>query len=343
MKNYAIIYKDRKDLFIMPSTATHAYFIDDIYDTLPIGLKKLLIDNKTKLRMFAQSTDPLIFYNLISPKKSNKKIREFQKYFHTNKSKDFFINLTNYIKYNNYYQNQDVMAFLYGFISHYTLDSTIHPFVFFKTGLFQKNDVKTYKYNAKHAYMETFIDNYMIKTKEQIIPYKFKLYNYCFDLTPFSKELEEVIDYTFKETFGITNFSKYYYKSLKDMYKSLKYLRYDKYGIKMFIYKRIDKLTSKSTFKLESISYHTKLKDTNNYLNLNHNFWHNPCLKKETHKESFIELYSIALHETKKIIKDVNSYLKDTKKVNLNKVFKNLSYTTGKNCNNKNILKYFEY
>ena len=75
----------------MPSTVTHAYFANDVYDNLPIGLKKLLMDDKKKLRMFAQSTDPFIFYKLLSRK--DKKIRNFQKYFHENKSQEFFINL----------------------------------------------------------------------------------------------------------------------------------------------------------------------------------------------------------------------------------------------------------
>ena len=324
----------------MPATITHAYFANDLYDILPIGLKKLLIDDKLKLRMFSQSTDPFIFYNLL--KRKDQHIRDFQKYFHQNKSQDFFINLVNYIKYNNYYQNSEVMAFLYGFISHYILDSKLHPFIIYKTGMVNEEDENTYKYRNKHEYMENFLDNYMIKQKENITPYNFKFYNFTFDLKPFSKELIEVMDYTFKETFNFKNFSKYYYKALKDMYKSLKYLRYDKYGLKMVCYKTIDKFTSNKTFKLQAVSYHTPLKDEFNYLNLNHSTWIHPSLKREKHTESFIELYSIALKDTKKIITDVNSYLKGTKKVNLKNVFKNNSYLTGKNCNNKNILKYFE-
>ena len=83
----------------MPATITHAYFANDLYDILPIGLKKLLMDDKQKLRMFAQSTDPFIFYNLL--RKKDQKIRDFQSHFHQNKTSEFFINLVNYIKYNN--------------------------------------------------------------------------------------------------------------------------------------------------------------------------------------------------------------------------------------------------
>lgn len=293
------------------------------------------------MRMFAQSTDPFIFYNL--PFKKGEKTRDFQHYFHTNKSQEFFINLVNYIKYNDYYQNSEIMAFLYGFISHYVLDSTIHPFIIYKTGVFDKNNEDTFKYQGGHTLMENFLDNYLIKQREHITPYEFKFYDFCFDFTKFSKELVEVINYAFKETFNFDNFGTYYQKALKDMYFYLKYFRYDKYGIKMKIYKGVDKLTRPITFKLQTISYYTPLKDDKNYLNNNHTIWYNPVSKKDKHKESFVELYSISLFKTKNIIRDVNSYLKGNEKINLKKVFDNSSYLTGKNCNNKNIMKYFEY
>ena len=94
----------------------------------------------------------------------------------------------------------------------------------------------------------------------------------------------------------------------------------------MFLYNYIDKFTNDKAFKFQAISYHSPLKDEYNYLNLNHSTWVHPCLKREKHNESFIELYSIALKDTKKIITDVNSYLKDTKKINLKTVFKNYLY-----------------
>ena len=46
----------------MPSTATHAYFIMDIYDKLPIERKIFLKDDKELLKVSAQSMDTLNFY-----------------------------------------------------------------------------------------------------------------------------------------------------------------------------------------------------------------------------------------------------------------------------------------
>lgn len=325
----------------MPATVTHAYFIMDVYDELPIGLKKLLMDHKGKLRMFAQSLDPFYFYNVTSFK-SSKKAQSFALYFHQHKSQEFFINLVNYIKYNHYYQNAEAMAFLYGFISHYVLDTTIHPYIYYKTGKYQKGKKETIKYRNQHDYMETFLDNYLIKQKENIKPYAFKFYQYCFDLEPFQPEVKEIIDYAFQETFQIKHMSKFYYQALRQMQFCLKHFRYDKTGIKMKCYQALDLLKPKDTFQLKAISYHTTLTDTKNYLNADHQKWHHPCLKKETQNESFLELYRIALNRTNAIIKEVNAYLKGKKEVDLTKVFANLSYLTGKDCEGKYELKYFE-
>lgn len=326
----------------MPATVTHAYFGIDVYNNLPIGLKELLMDEKKDIRMFSQGMDPFFFYHKISLKKG-KKQQDFALYFHTNKTREFFINLVNYIKYNNYYQIPDVMAYLYGFIAHYVLDSTIHPYVFYKTGEWKKEDKETYKYRGLHHNMEVFLDNYLISKREQEKVHSFKFFDYCFEFKPFSKELEEVIDYAFKETFGINEMSNFYKQALKDMHFALKYFRYDKTGIKRMIYTTCEVITPKSFFPFSTISYHINDNDKRNYLNINKEEWYHPCLKREKHTDSFDELYDKALQETLDIIKKVNYYIKDTKKVDLTKVFKNLSYKTGKNCDKDYELKYFEF
>lgn len=191
--------------------------------------------------------------------------------------------------------------------------------------------------------MEVFIDNYLINNREKGKVYSFQFYDFCFDFTPFSKELEEVIDYAFKETFGITEMSKFYKQALKDMHFALKYFRYDKTGIKKCIYTVCEKITPKTMFPFSTISYHVSLTDKRNYLNNDHTKWNHPCLKREKHEESVDELYNKALDEALNIIKKVNYYIKDTKKIDLNKVFKNLSYKTGKDCDKDYKLKYFEF
>lgn len=323
----------------MPATAVHAYFAQDLNDILPKEIKnKLDVD---RLKTFGQSTDSLMFYNLFSIL-PGKKIRDFQKYFHTNKTQDFFVNLINYIKENDYTEDIDVNSFLVGTICHYVLDSTVHPYIYYKTGYFNKNDKSTYKYNNVHTFMETFLDNDMIKRRESINPYKFNISKFSFDTSKFSNELNDTIKYTFKETFDVDNMDKIYYKSLKQMRNSIFIFRQDRYGIKKFFYKLADTFTSKRVFRFEAISYHYPLNDRHNFLNENHKLWRNPCDYSLTSEESFLDLYLRALKLAKVMICASFDYI-NGKDIELEKVFINKSYITGLDCELDKELKYFEF
>lgn len=322
----------------MPATVVHAYFAQDLNDILPREIKNKLDVNR--LKMFGQSTDSLMFYNLFSIL-PGKKIRDFQKYFHTNKTQDFFINLINYIKENNI-EDIDVNSFLVGTICHFVLDSTVHPYIYYKTGYFNKNDKSTYKYNNVHAFMETFLDNDMIKRRESINPYKFNISKFSFDTSKFSNELKDTIKYTFKETYDVDNMDKIYYKSLKQMRNSIFIFRQDRYGIKKFFYKLADTFTSKRVFRFEAISYHYPLNDRHNFLNENHKLWRNPSDYSLTSEESFLDLYLRALKLAKVMVCASFDYI-NGKDIELEKVFINKSYITGLDCELDKELKYFEF
>ncbi len=322
----------------MPATITHAYLAKDLYEVLPENISSKIDLNRTK--MFAQSTDSMMFYNLLSVMPSHN-LRKFQLYFHTHKTRDFFINLLEYVK-NNNINDSDTYSFIVGFVSHYVLDSNVHPYVIYKTGWFNKKNKDTYKYNGIHHFMEVFLDNDLVKRRENTDPYKFNINKYCFNTKKFSKELNDTIDYTFYTTFNIKNMSKKYYKSLKQMKVFLRLYRRDRFGIKKFFYKLIDSFTPKNVFRLECISYHYPLEDKHNYLNNNHTLWKNPADDTITSTESFVDLYIKSLYETKDIVTKVFDYL-DGKDIDLKELFKNKSYISGLDCDKEKELKYFEF
>lgn len=324
---------------IMPATITHAYFAKDVFDILPSNIKNLI--NYSRIKMFGQSMDSLMFYNLFSVL-PGKNIREFCNYFHRNKSQDYFINLITFIKENNLSTDMDVCSFLAGMICHYVLDSNVHPYIIYKTGFFDKNKKNTYKYNRVHDFMETFIDNDMIRRREKINPYKFRLDKFCFDIRNFSDNLNNTIDYSFKETFGIDNMSKIYFKSLKQMKYSLYLFRRDPYGIKKNCYKLVDTFTTKKMFRFEAISYHHPLEDKHNYLNSEHSLWRNPASYNITSTESFVDLYVKSIKLAKVLICASFDYI-NNKNIELDKIFTNASYVTGLDCTLNKELKYFQF
>lgn len=322
----------------MPATITHAFFANDVYDILPEDIsEKLDLD---RLKMYGQSTDSFRFYNLFSLL-PGKEIRKFQGYFHENNSQDFFITLLKYIKYNNI-NDIDTYTYLVGCICHYALDTTLHPYVIYKTGKFDKKKPSTFKYNNIHAFMEAYIDNDMVRRRMKCNPYSFNFIDYCFDIKPFSNDLTKTINYTYYHVFKRRGMSKIYYKSLIQMKWALRLFRKDRFGIKKFIYKLVDTFTPRNMFRFEAVSYHYPLKDNHNYLNNNHELWRHPCIYNKTSDESFIDLYLKAIQFAKELVYDSFSYLND-EEINLKKVFTNKSYITGFDCNDKRELKYFEF
>ena len=322
----------------MPATITHTYFAKDLYEVLPESISSKIDLKRTK--MFSQSTDSIMFYNILSLK-SGKSLRKFQYYFHTHKTNEFFINLLNFVRLHDI-KDQDTYSFIVGFIAHYILDSTVHPYVVYKTGMFNKKDKTTYKYNNIHYFMETFLDNDMIKRRENINPYKFKMSKFWYDKRKFSIDLENTIDYSFYTTFNIKGMSYKYYKSLKQMKTFINLFRRDTLGIKRFFYKLIDTFTPRNVFRFEALSYHYPLDDKHNFLNSIHKEWRNPCDFDLISTESFVDLYLKSLKDARSVIMKVFDFL-NGEDVDLDKLLLNKSYISGINLDEEKELKYFEF
>ena len=315
----------------MAGTITHAFFAMDVYDKLNKKPKKLLENYTNNLKTFGQGHDVFTFSKLKLSKK-----------FHKNNTKDFFMNIIDYIKDNKLENNGEVLSFLYGFVCHYVLDKNVHPFVRYKTGVFIKSKKETYKYRNYHQDMESYIDSCMIRNRMNIKPGKIKSSKFCLKPYKFSDNLIKTIDYTFKKTYGYDNVGNIYYKGVKRMNKLYFLLRNDSFGIKNFAYNLVDKITPKTAFKFSPISFSYKEHSKDYYLNLENNEWNHAMDYNEKYTDSFYDIYNKSVDEAVLYINSLSDYF-DGKKVNLNEIFKNISFATGKDCNDKRIEQYFEF
>ena len=328
----------------MPSSMTHTYFSNNVYNKLNKVSKNKIKKNIEYFKLFSQGSDPFMFYNFLIGKKA-KEIANIQYRMHTTKTKEFFISTINYIHNNNLKDNSIIMAYLYGYICHYFLDLYTHPFIYYKSGIFKKNDKNTYKYNGVHQKIEYAIDLYFIKNRESINSNKFKVYREIFNVNSFTPELEDIIKYTIEDIYKVKNASNIYLKSIWYMKMFFKLANYDPLGIKLRIYSLIDKFTPSNVIKLKELSFYNTYKDIDKWLNLDNNIWYLPWDRNKSNTSSFIDLYNIAMNKSIKTIEEVTSMLDNNKIDNkrLNFLFKDLSYSTGVNCNKKVIMKYFEY
>jgi len=315
----------------MPATYTHHIFTKDVYKVINENIKDKI--DKDIFNLFGKSFDILYFSKPI-----------IGRYAHNHNSNLYFQNIIKYIRKNNLFNNAQVLAYLYGSICHYVLDSTIHPYVFYKTGLHSYRNKLTKKYKGKHNYMEYMIDAIIYEERNNKKIYKAKLGKEMFPKIKFNKELGNIIDYTYFDTFNFQNVSKYIKKGYKNYKFVVKYIMQSKYGIKYYIYKFLDLFNIFKKRVLTNVCYYIKKLDYS-VLNLEHKKWFYPVDKKISFHYSFYDLYDVSIEKARKIINDLDNVIdKDEKE--LKKVLKNignLSYSTGKNVDKYYPMKYFEY
>ena len=328
----------------MPSSNTHGYFCEDVYDKVNKNIKNKLNGNINYFKVFGQGPDPYFFYDFHLTKKS-KHVHKINIAMQHSKINKHFVRLINYINGKNYYDNDQVMAYLYGQICHFTLDSTAHPYIIYYTGIYNENNPKTYKYNGLHEEMEYYIDCYLIFQREKILPKNYKVYKKLFDIGKFNKELKDTIDVVVKDVYNFDNVGNIYFKSIMDMKKFYHVFNYDRFAIKKCIYSIMDLVCGDKCVKKKELSFNIAPTEKLYYLNNDKNTWNHPCDINETYDLSFTELYVKAIDKASKIINEVDEMLK-SKNINndkIEKLFKNLDYGAGKDCDLKLEYKYFKF
>ncbi len=313
----------------MPATYTHHIFTNDVYKSLDKDIQNKI--NLNVFNLFGKSFDALFFYKT-----------KLGSIMHNENANLYFANIIKYIRNNNLFDDSDVLAYLYGSICHYVLDSTIHPFVYYYSGKYDVNSKKTYKYRGRHDYIESMIDNLLYYERNNVLMYKQKVSDEVFPRIEFSKILLNTINYAFLSTFNVNNGKKIYVKSYHNFKFCYKFFMGSRFGFNKLVLKLFDKLNIIKSLKLQHLNYRVKKLDKS-VLNLEHKKWYYPVDKKMNYHYSFYDLYDLSLVKAKKLIMLINETL-DKDNQTLKKVLKeigNLGYGTGVNENRKVIMKYF--
>lgn len=328
----------------MPSSNTHGYFCEDVYNKVNINVKKKLRDNINYFKVFGQGPDPYFFYDFHLTKRSTR-VQEINKAMQHSNVNKHFVRLINYINEMNYYDNEQVMAYLYGQICHFVLDSITHPYIIYCTGRYDEKDSKTYKYNGLHEEMEYYIDCYLIFQREKILPKNYKVYKKLFDIDGFDAELKKVIDIVIEDVYGFKNVGDIYFKSIIDMKNFYHVFNYDRFGIKKSIYSIMDMVCGNKCVKKRELSFNIDPMEKIYYLNNDKNTWNHPCDINEKYSLSFMDLYVKAVDKASMIINEIDKMIKDNNIDNkkIEKLFKNFDYGTGKDCDLNLECKYFKF
>ncbi len=326
----------------MAATYTHKRYGKSVLNLLNEEIKETIKNNLDIYYVFNQSFDLFYFYKFYNPL-IGKKIRNLGKIAHRNNTLNYFKNIIDYITSNNLENDSAVLAYLYGSINHYILDSNVHPYVFYKTGVFKSNSKETYKYNGLHTRLEFMLDAFYYEYDKKKLYRKINIKEELLPDIKYSATLENILTYVFKKTYNYSNIGKLHKKAYKDCQLAFTYVMKDRYNIKKHIFPYIDIITTK---RIKNIQYN--LTNVNKIdieiFNLSKTKWCHPCDNNIIYKTSVLDIYDESTKKSAKIITMLHNYFKNKKYLNkiLDEIGNN-SYLTGLGVNSNKKLQYFEF
>jgi len=272
-------------------------------------------------KLGSQGPDPFLY---ISSKDKHAKIGDFM---HEDDTGTFFINFLKYLKTR---PNDEVKSFLYGMINHYSLDSSIHPYIYYTTGVYDYSKPETHQYRGQHLLLERTIDKIFLNEMVDEGTKPTNSYQMAFKNVSASDIVIEYLEEIISKTYKIKGYGLKYRKCVNKMKNITRYVAIDRTGLKKSILKVVDSLfNSKNKVYLPAVSYHLTLDQQIDYLNLSHFTWLHP-VNGESSTQSFIDLFELGITKAVKLINIAEMYLNNEVKVEELKLhFKNVSYDTG--------------
>lgn len=288
---------------IMPAYIAHAIMGSNVYDSLLKEKMFIIPININDIKTFSLGIDLGSLPKGLSYKLNNKN------------TKEFFISMINYIKENKLLDNNVVMALLYGHMAHCFLDLNCHPLIYYnELGLKNVTSI------SNHHLVEGYISYYLCQNilKKDFMKVKADYFN-----QGMINDLESVkmLNYLYQKLYNEPRIIISYNQVIK-------------------IFSIIESIIKCGLFRTNDLSilsgFNKFLRENNvtpsELINATNSKWKNP-VTGEKHYDSIIDLYYKSIIETLEAINNVNKFLYKSDNVCLDKIFTNISYETGIDCN----------
>ena len=269
----------------------------------------------------AQASDIFFYYESLY--KNSEWVASLGKLCHSETNLTFFyaFEYINSIKENT--EKCVLLAYIYGCITHHAVDTTTHPFIYYYSKF----------HTGEHKKLEIMLDilNFEYYNKPRVFPKEiFKLKDNEFALinAMYNHISEKVKNETIPDNLIKT--------SILTMEKLLKLT----HKPSLVSFAKI--LEGKSKYKFSGAIYKISQKERmKDYLNLNHQFWCNPCDKYEFYNQSYPEVFEYGITKGVKNISAVAKLNNTLSKNDVAKIFKNEHYDTGTGKYTMKDIKYF--
>lgn len=269
----------------MPNIITHTLFADEMLEGLQVPA---LSKRKRLFEAGSNGPDFLFFHNTrLSNCLKKTPLRKIGSLLHQEKINDFYHHLIQVIQEEPDEQTKlDMIAYGAGHLCHWALDSTAHPFIFYRTG-----DCKGKSADAHHRY-ESLLDAILLKLFRNETTKTYDPSQEVCNLS--SKEKEAIVKIYYpisKNLFEYDIEPSMFREALYD-WKVMQSIFHDPQGIKISILQKIEKITGMD-HRLSGFGVPPVVVDDYDLLNLLQKTWKNPATG-EVSEETFLMLFDKA-------------------------------------------------
>ena len=290
----------------MPDVAMHHAFGQDVCQTLPEEIRGIILETPYTFALYG----PDIWF-MYQPGKT----REGRgRRMHTTKTGAFLTALADGARTGK--AGGEMFSYLAGFLCHYALDSTAHPYIIWRT-------TETWPTKRAHRDMEHALD-VMLLRREGFWGEKHPVTDHHFPAIRLPETMTEDLERAYRDVYGWTG-------ALADLNRC--YARY------RALYRMMENPGSAAaalaaaipTHRFRSVSYAKSAFLDRDVENLAHTPWHQAYARELTSTESFPELYEKARQEAVRMIGDCYQYVMKEKMSpeELRRSLGNRSYLSG--------------
>jgi hypothetical protein len=297
----------------------HAMLADDVARTSKLKL------NTSLVKMGAQGPDPYYFNALNIHKIQSLGLADDM---HDHRINDMLMTMLEEVK---KHYSIDLYSFFIGFLSHYALDTILHPYIYHYTGDYHQDNIKSITHRGLHVKFERRVDIHFIKLVFNQQSHRYPVCQLTFEEKEVPLEITALMEHVAKSVYQNDLGGLLYAKGYRHMQQTCKRYVQDRFGIKKTFLSFVDLFNQTERIHLRDLSYHN-YDEHFDYLNLNHNTWYHPV----THQPftfSVPELYVRSYYRTLTFIDRCSEYIFNHQKTDFKALFGNLSFNSGIDVN----------
>ena len=272
----------------MPDMVTHWHFARRTAEALPHPVRLRL---ERDIYLFtAHGPDVWFSYKFLDRRRVHPEVRRADR-MHTSDTGRFLLTLAECARSCRGRTRDELFSYLAGFLCHYSLDTTCHPYIMTKTGICDDTPA-TLRYRGKHMKLEHGIDCLLLREVYRVTPARYSFARHMLPLRRLPESLHGPLDRVYKAVYGWDDTWRDLNTAIRWHRLFYKLLR-DPTGILNLVLTRMD--NGHSGYDLSQLSFHGREPDPAlDVLNRSHRPWHHFCDRSIVSTKSFPELFADA-------------------------------------------------